>query len=299
LVLVCLFNFFYHFHNFYGYYTNVCYAIGNLKDSLVFYELNIKEFYGKLFLILLLFAFIGNVLFKKTINLSRNKVLANALIVLYPYIVYSGFVILIMNSTNTPHIMSISLFFGILIIPLIQFLIPQKLLLYKSTKNLKILFSLFVVFFCIGSFSNNYLFKETTHPKNLYATQRFTVEYIKKQPVNSMFNCYDAMLDIPINTSLFNENKTMVDNTGTFVIHDIYLHYTCKNFKTCLNQYISQLKKAELIVINEKETDPYIFPMAKQIRIKLRKLLLTSKTHQLVLKKYFPYYGNILFYRMK
>ena len=299
IILIYLLNFFYHFHNFYGYYTKVCYAIGNLKDSLLFYSLNIKEFYGKLFLILLLFVFIGNILFKRSINISTNKVLGNVLMVIYPYMVYSGFVIFIMNSTNTPHIMSISLFFGVLILPIFQFFRLQTTFEFQSNKLLKITFSVLVVLFCLGSFLSNYLFNKNSHPEKAYTTQRFTVDYIKKHPIKSMFNCYDAMLDIPINTSLFNENKKMVEYTGTFVIHDIYLHYTCKNFKICLDQYVNQINKADLIVINEKETGPYIFPMAKKIRIKLRALLLTSKTHKLVFKKYFPYYGNILFYRMR
>jgi hypothetical protein len=114
-----------------------------------------------------------------------------------------------------------------------------------------------------------------------------------------MFNCYDAMMDIPINTALYNERKIMTPYTGSFVTNDVYLRFSCRTFQACLAHYVDQVKKADLIVINELESDPYILPMAKSIRIKLRKQLKVSKTHKLVLRKYFPFYGPILFYRLK
>ena len=296
ILSVFLINFFYHFKAFYSYYTTVCYAIGNLEASLSFFGKNIQEFYSYSYLFVFIIALVGNQLFR---NREEIKWIPNylvSLVFLYPFIVYSIFVLFVMNSTNTPHIMSISLFFGFLFIPI--FKIPSSLYVNKS-KSSSVFFGCLVVFGILTLFSFTHYF--TPHKKNekYYEVQRFTIEYIKKNKVKSMFNCYDAMLDIPINTALYNEKKIMIQNTGSFVTNDIYLRFSCKSFDACLAQYVDQVKKADLIVINERESDPYILPMAKSIRVKLRKQLATNNTHKLVLKKLFPFYGNILFYRLK
>jgi len=59
---------------------------------------------------------------------------------------------------------------------------------------------------------------------------------------------------------------------------------------------LNNVNTAELVVINEKEIDHYINPLAKKIRLVIRNKLINSKTHKLVLRKKFPHYGNILFY---
>jgi hypothetical protein len=297
IIGIFLINFFYHFKVFYSYYTTVCYAIGNLEASLIYYSQNIKELYSTPFLVLFFIAIIGNSLFK---NEKEVKFLSSfwfACIFLAPYLIYSIFVLFVMNSTNTPHIMSISLFFGILIIPIIS-------VGFFKTKNInfrkfQILISVFTIVFCCTSFINTKHNNSERKLESQYETQRFTINYLKKHSVKSMFNCYDAMLDIPINTSLYNEKKIMIPYTGSFVTNDVYLRFSCRAFQACLAHYVDQVKKSDLIVINELETDPYILPMAKSIRIKLRKQLKVSKIHKLVLRKYFSFYGPILFYRLK
>jgi hypothetical protein len=295
LTSIFIFNFFYHFNSFYAYYTTVCYAIDNLKSSCFYYSQNFLEFYTYKYFIILFFVICGNFLFKKknATNLFSNKFL-EAFILCFPYLVYTFFIIFIMKSTNTPHITSISFFFATLFLPLFNFekLIPS---LSNFTQKIKIsyVFLFLIFFFCSVNELSNDFFKNTN---NHYFAQRFTVDFLKKNNFKSMFICYDAMLDIPINTALYNDSKKMIKNTGFFVTNDIYLKYSCNTESNCLENFINSLENADIIMINEQENDHYIFPIAKRIRIKLRQNLLTSKHHKLILKKYFPYYGNILFY---
>ena len=104
------------------------------------------------------------------------------------------------------------------------------------------------------------------------------------------------MLDIPINTALYNESKKMIHNTGFFVTNDVYLKYSCFNELNCFENFTNYIRNAELIIINEKEIDHYVQPLSQKIRNNLRKELFYSKTHKLVMKKYFSHYGNLLFY---
>jgi hypothetical protein len=296
ILSVFLINFFYHFNVFYIYYTTVCYAIGNLEASLIYFGQNIQEFYSYNYLVVLLIALVGNQLFRNREEIKWIPDFLASIVFLYPFIVYSIFVLFVMNSTNTPHIMSISLFFGIL--SLIVFRFPFNLHLKKS-KSLQFGVGLLVVVSSLSLFSFTHYFKPHQKIEKYYEAQRFTINYIKKNKVKSMFNCYDAMLDIPINTALYNDQKIMIPYTGSFVTNDIYLRFSCKSYDTCLSQYVSQLEQADLIVINENETDPYILPMAKKIRCVLRQKLATGKTHKLVLRKNFKLYGPILFYRIR
>ncbi|MFN5443934.1 MAG: hypothetical protein ACK48V_06860 [Crocinitomicaceae bacterium] len=294
ILSVFFINFFYHFTAFYNYYTTVCYAIGNLESSFMFFKQNLQEFYSYNYPFVFIIALVGNQLFR---NKEEIKWIPNyliSLVFLYPFIVYSIFVLFVMNSTNTPHIMSISLFFGFLFIPIFKF--PFN---HKISKSLKFVLGFLLVFCTLTMFCFTHYIKPHIKKDKYYEAQRFTINYIKKNKVKSMFNCYDAMLDIPINTALYNDQKIMIPYTGSFVTNDIYLQFSCKSYDACLAQYVSQLEQADLIVINAKETDPYILPMAKKIRSVLREKLATVKSHKLVLRKNFKFYGPVLFYRMR
>lgn len=286
-----------HFADFYRYYTTICYAIGNLDQALQFMKGNFNEFFSWYFFLFVVLFLFGNKIFKLPVpkNIISNNL--DRFIILYPFIIYFVFVVIILNSTNTPHIMSVLFLFCIMVFPIIEFSFFNFNYLISYIQLKRLILFLLIFFFSIFIF---------LHPIQVPSTytitgkpQRFLINYLKQNKIHSMLNSFDAMVDIPINVAFFNENNKRPPFNLAFFTNDAYLKYTCKSFDNCLNGYLDNLDTIDLISINENENDPYINPMAKKIRMKLREQLVSMKTHKLVLKKYFPNYGNILFYRMR
>ena len=286
-----------HFSEFYRYYTTICYAIGDIDQSFQFLAGNFSEFFSFYFFLFLFLAYFGNKLF----SLPNRKYLItdtlDKLIFIYPFSIYFAFVVLIMNSTNTPHIMSILFLFSILIFPITDFRCI-KFTPFKSYLQVKRL-SLLLLLVIIGGTIYIQPIQVPSSYTNTAKPQRFLINYLKQNKIHSMLNCFDAMVDIPINVAVYNEKKTLPPLNLAFFTNDVYLKYTCKSFDNCLKGYIDNLDNIDLISINEKENDPYINPISKRIRNFIRKKLKYSSSHKLVIKKYFPVYGTILFYRTK
>jgi hypothetical protein len=289
---------FIHFSEFYGYYNTISYAIGDINQSFKFLLGNFSDFFSwYFFLFFPILAYLGNNWFilPNYKNIILNKL--DSIILFYPLMIYFVFVILIMNSMNTTHIKSVLFLFSLLLFPLLKFnfFIQKKAITYLQVKRLVLSFLLI--------FISIYIYVQPISVPSTYTnttkTQLFLINYLKQNKILSMLNCFDSIVSISINHAICNEENITEPFNLAFFTNNVYLKYTCKSFDTCLKGYIHKVDKIDLILINEHENDPNINPISKRIKNIIRKKLKYSSSHKLVMKKYFPYHGNILFYRMK
>jgi len=275
-----------YFNSFINYYTKGSYAFTSVSLSLNFMFEIFYEYFGKMGLFILSLILIGNSAFQIK---KRNVFFDKNLLLLFPFIVFFTFIILYLKSTNVPHIMSIMALFLALFIATRKFTICFNI----KEKVFYLTIILSGIFFSINGYS-------IYHQKvtNQYKTQNELVTFLERQiskKQNVKFRCFfDSGIEIPISVSLYNRKKILYPLEGGFNVQDVFYP---KSINYHINEYISSLHSADLIVINsQKSRYLQMGKKALMIQNKLRNYLINSHDFKIVKIIKSSFYSNLLIF---
>ena len=252
ITLGLIYYVFYHFNAFMDYYgRDAKYAEISLYSSLKsFYEYIMTELNILFILSLLLINSILNNFFYNSSTKTNNVLL------IYPFIALSFFLIIYMNATNQPHVFSALFLF---LIP-IAFL-KNNFLKFKNIDHKKyiivgiIVINLIINFICF-EYKFNFIKKnETEYSGILLADKIDKITNFKSE--KKYFLLIESALEIPLDVYFFKKHKKLSENKLKYYYTDFEYYSIDKNlnYNKILKHYISEIQKTkpELIIMNHKK----------------------------------------------
>lgn len=284
---------FYFIKPFYLYYTETAYAYSTVSNSFISMLKNFWDYFSWEGFLLLAILILSN----KTIS-SKNTNKYN-FSVIYPFLIFFSFIILYLKTENVPHINSVmALFFSIIafsIIPNIKLKINNNLLFLLITLSVGITNYSFIL-----SINKNKNI-EQYHVQNSLISF-FTGQIRTDKTSTPNYLCFfEGMTEIPINVSIYQKTNKLLTNNEFFYNQDVFYKNSlkCQNPTECFNHYLEKIVDIDFIIINSNPPIIDLFPIAKELNIKMQNYLKTNSDFIVFRKIKSTYYGDVIIYRRK
>ena len=285
----------YFFAPFYKYYTETAYNYSYFSLAFSTMANNFNDYFtwvGFLAILILIFS-----------NKRKEKPLLNNTLIAYPFLVFFSFIILYLQSENIPHINSaMAVFFSL--IAFVSFpVFKDKVPSIFSDKTVVISLSILI---CILNFSfvKDLEAKKDSH---LYKVQRdvisFLTDKIKENPKNlPTYLCFfEGMAEIPINVGVYTRTNKLLTIPHSFYNHDIFYvnSMKCNTANECFEHYLSTIATVDYIIINTNDPKINLFPIAKNLNIKMKNYLNNNPLYEICKKIPSTFYGEVVIYQHK
>ena len=282
---------------FFEYYTKTAYSYSTLKLALSDFGMFTFDYFSWEGFTIILLIILNN---HYGSNELKKEKMINNLLLTFPFIVFFGFIILYLKSSNVPHIISAM---SVFLLPVIFIrLLPtisasrQKIFNTSSTLLLITLVASLNISFVNNKYANSKL--------SLYTVQHSLIHFLSNQIETNhsspTYLCFfEGMAEIPINVGIYKKTGVMLTNGEFFFNHDIFYKngLKCQNADECFDYYLQHIGDIDYIIINSDQPKINLFPIAKKLNIKMQKYLASSKEYKAIKTIKSSFYGEIIIYK--
>ena len=109
------------------------------------------------------------------------------------------------------------------------------------------------------------------------------------------------MAEIPINVGVYTKTNKLLTIHQSFYNHDIFYlnNMKCNNANECFVHYLPVLASVDYIIINSNDPKINLFPIAKNLNIKMKNYLKNNTQFDVCKKITSTFYGEIVIYARK